>query len=231
MSVWALPKKGSPSARCNRISLIFALAIGTTLSHAAEAKAIFAEFERGLQARRSASGNLVGVGPEGVSYAANFLLQKPCSFRVIDGQVELHCNGKVQFNHLVAEKQYFKRDVSTKLGSGVPGGLDAFFGFPTGSLAPYFVHKTEFRMQIVNGHQCAAKALRFESFGRDDRMVFYVDRTSKQILGWDQVFGGTKTYLRFSHLAFDIPVPKGAFDWKPTPDLKEQRQTGGEGEP
>ena len=203
--------------------IILALAFGTLLARGDEAKDIFTGFERNLHGRISASGYLVGKGADGANFKESFLLQKPKSFRVIDDIVEMYCNGKVQFNYLPDEKAYLKPDMSSGFGAGTPDALDAFLGFPTGSRAPYFVNKTEFRMQTVDGRLCAAKAFHFESYGRDDRMVFYVDKASKQILGWDQVFGDRKIYFRFENLRFDVDIPKGAFDWKPTPDLKERK--------
>ncbi len=187
-----------------------------------EARNIYTRFERELKACQSASGDLIGRGRGQGPFKSTFLLQKPKSFRVIDGQINIYCNGKVQFNHLVAEKEYFKRDVSKGFGFGAPYALDAFFGFPTGATAPYIEKKTEFRMQKVDGRICAAKAIHFESFDRDDRMVFFVDRATKRILGWDQVFGDTKMHYRFENLRFSVKVPAGAFDWIPMPGLKEK---------
>ncbi|MGI8923482.1 MAG: hypothetical protein ACR2HJ_05490 [Fimbriimonadales bacterium] len=187
-----------------------------------EARDLFAEFERDLRTSQSASGDLIGRGRGLGPFKSTFLLQKPKSFRVIDGQINIFCNGKVQFNHLVAEKEYFKRDVSKGFGFGAPYALDAFFGFPTGATAPYFEKRTEFRMQKVDGRVCAAKAIHFESFDRDDRLVFFVDRATKQILGWDQVFGDTKMHYRFENMRFSVKVPAGAFDWTPMPGLKER---------
>jgi outer membrane lipoprotein-sorting protein len=190
-----------------------------------DAKQIFNRFERDLKACQSLSGDLVGNGSGFGPFKSTFLLQKPKSFRVIDGQINIYCNGKVQYNHLVREKEWFKRDVSKAFGFGAPYGLDAFFGLPTGSTAPYFEKKTEFRMQKVGERMCAAKAIHFESFDRDDRMVFFVDAKTKQLIGWDQVFGDTKMHYRFANMQLNPQVPKGAFDWKPLPGLKERAIT------
>jgi len=202
--------------------IMLALAVGTMLSGGDEGRIIFAIYERNLYTHRNASGNLVGKGSGGVTSKSSFLLQKPKSFRLIDDQINMYSDGKVQFNYLIPEKEYFKRDVSRGFGFGSPCALDSFFGSATGSSAPYFVKKTEFRMQKLDGRECAAKALHFESFGRDDRMVFYVDRATRQMLGWDQVFGGRKMYYRFVNLRFDVDVPKDAFEWKPPPGIKER---------
>jgi len=192
------------------------------ISGADTARGIFANFEANLKARRSASGDLVGKGPGGVMLRSSFLLRKPKSFRIIDGQINMYCNGKVQLNHLVSEGEYVKLDVSKRLGFGAPSALDAFFGLPTGAGAPYFVKKTELRMQEVDGHLCAAKAIHFESFDRDDRMVFYVDAATRQAVGWDQVFGNTRMAFRFENLRFNVDVPRDAFDWKPAPGIRER---------
>ena len=202
--------------------MVITLIIGVMFAGGNESREIFAAFERELHTRQTASGNLIGRGAEEATFKSSFLLQKPKSFRVIDGQIDLYCNGKIQFNHLIAAKEYFKRDVSDEYGFGAPYGLDAFFGLATGASAPYFEKKTEFRMQKVDGHICAAKVIHFDSFGRDDRMAFFVDRTDKQIRGWDQSFGGTMMHYRFENLRFDVDVPKDAFDWKPGPELKER---------
>jgi outer membrane lipoprotein-sorting protein len=77
-------------------------------------------------------------------------------------------------------------------------------------------------MQSVDGHMCAAKAIHFESFERDDRMVFYVNSATRQILGWDQVFGDMKMYFRFDDLRFDVNIPKEAFEWRPPAGFKER---------
>ncbi|MDR3692176.1 MAG: hypothetical protein P4L46_22535 [Fimbriimonas sp.] len=202
--------------------ITLAIAVGAMLSRGDDAKFIFTEFERQLHVRKSASGDLEGRGQGSELYSSSFLLQKPRSFRVIDGQIDLYCNGETEFSHLISEKEYLKRDVSRHRGYGAPSALDAFFGLPTGESAPYFVKKTEYQMQVVDGHLCAAKAIHFESFGRDDRMVFFVDRASKQIRGWDQVFGYKKMFFRIKNLRFDFVVPADAFDWKLTPGLKER---------
>ncbi len=211
------------------LMMVLAMWAGITVFGGDEAKEIFVRFERNLSRHRTVSGDLVGKGPGGVTYESKFLLQKPSSFRFIDGQINIYCDGRVQFNHLVSEREYIKSKISTGLGTGFPAGLDAFFGFPTGVSAPYFAKKTEFRMQKVDGDMCAAKAIHFEGFGRNDRMVFYVDRTTKQILGWDQVFGNTKMPFRFKNLRVDVDVPGNAFDWRPSTGLKERTLSHGPG--
>lgn len=205
--------------------VLCALAVGL-LSGSDEAKQLVGRFESDLKACQSMSGELVGRGSGLGPFKSAFLLQKPKSFRVIDGQINIYCNGKFQYNHLVREKEWFKRDVSKGFGFGAPYGLDAFFGFATGATAPYFEKRTEFRMQKVDGRMCAAKAIHFESFERDDRMIFYVDSKTRRPVGWDQVFGDTKMHFRFGNLRLNVPVPKGAFDWKPLPGLKEKVASG-----
>jgi len=202
--------------------LIGIASIALTSSGSGGAKRLFAESEQKLRAAKSLSGRLVGKGAGFGSFRSTFLLKKPRSFRVVNGLVDIYYNGKVQFNHLVRENEYFSPDISKGGAFGAPCGLDAFFGQSTGDTAPYFVKRTEFRIQKVDGRACAAKALHFESFGRDDRMVFYVDVARKMPIGWDQVFGNTNMHYRFVDLRFNVPVAAAAFDWKPMPGLKER---------
>lgn len=206
----------------NVTMVAIALFFAKHLSFAENPEKVFAAFEKQLGAQKSLSGELTGTGP-GATFKSSFLLHKPRSFKVIDGQIDMFCNGMVQVNHLVAEKEFFSRHVSKQGFSPPYAALDAFFGKPTGSTAPYFFKKTEFQIQTVDGKTYAAKITHFESFERDDRMTYLIDVKTKQILGWDQVFGGTVMHYRFGNLRSNIDVPKNAFDWKPIAGVKERK--------
>lgn len=204
------------------IVLLAGSALG--LDEAKLSERIFADCERSLKNASSLSGKLYGTETNTGTHQTTFLFQKPRSFRVINGSVNIYCNGRVQFNHLVEERQYFSRDVSQEHSADhFVYSLDGFFGRRTGDTAPYFVNSTEYRMQEADGRRCAAKALHFESFGRDDRMVFFVDAETRRPVGWDQVFGFRKMHWRLIDLRYNVQVPKGAFDWKPAPDLTEKK--------
>jgi outer membrane lipoprotein-sorting protein len=186
----------------------------------ASPKAIFARCEQKLKAATSLSCTV--IGSVSASYRIELLLQKPHSFRETGAGVDIYCDGKTQINHLVTEKQFFRRDIS-KDGFDPPGPcLDGFFGNPTGATAPYFLKSTKFSMETIDGHRCAAKTTVFDSFGRGDKMTYYVDPGTGLPTGWDQVFGGTKMHFQLTNLRLNVPVPAGSFTWTPGPGITEK---------
>jgi outer membrane lipoprotein-sorting protein len=193
----------------------------------AEADALFKKSEQKLRAAKSLSCTIVGTGP--VRYKFELLLQKPKSYRQLGTGVDIYCDGKTQINHIVAQKTFFKTDVSARGFDPPVSGLDAFFGYTTGASAPYFLESTTYRMQTVDGRTCAAKSTVFDSFGRGDRMVYFVDAKTGLPIGWDQVFGGSKMHFRLANLRFNTPVPAGSFTWKPVPGVTERKAGSGRG--
>lgn len=191
-----------------------------------QANKIFAQSEAKLKAARSISGAYVGTGRK---WREEFLMEKPGSFRVISDSIEIYCDGKTQWNHLLDTKEYFRRDVSKSGGSGTPSALDGFFGRSTGASAPYYLKRTTFDMRRASGKVYAAKTTYFKSFERNDHMTYLVDAKDKLPIGWDQDFGFGLMSFRFENLRFNVKVAAGAFEWKPLPGLKEKkvgRQSG-----
>lgn len=52
------------------------------------------------------------VGSGGATYRIELLFQKPRSFKSNGTGIDFYCNGKNQFNHIVADKTYFRREIS-----------------------------------------------------------------------------------------------------------------------
>ena len=188
---------------------------------ASDAEALFRKSEAKLKSAKSLACSEVGSGE--ATYQIDLLFQKPRSFKSTGSGIDLYCNGRMQVNHIFDEKSYFRTDI-TRAGFDSPDYcLSAFFGIPTGESAPYFIKSTTFAMVKLAGKMCAAKKLTFESYGRGDNMVYYVDSRTQLPLGWDQDFGGTKMQFRIKALRLNVSVPSGSFEWKPGPGDTEKR--------
>ena len=200
---------------------VVALLLGAQGRGASNAEMLFRKSEAKLKSAKSLACTEVGSGE--ATYRIDLLFQKPRSFRSTGSGIDLYCNGKMQVNHILDEKSYFRTDV-TKAGFDPPDEcLSGFFGIPTGQSAPYFIKSTKFAMVKLAGKMCAAKTTTFESYGRGDNMVYYVDPRTQLPLGWDQEFGGTKMQFRIRDLRLNVPVPPGLFEWKPGPGDTEKR--------
>jgi len=199
------------------ISLLISPSDGTS-----QAKKLFADCEAKLKAYKSISGTMASADS---SYREEFTLAKPLSFRSIHAkQIELYCNGKVQWHHLVDAGEYFKRDVAKEGAFGWPYELDGFFGFGTGSNLPYFIKRIAFDMRKQGGKLFAAKTFYVESFERNDYMTFLVDVNTKLPVGHDQDFGFGKMSFRIENLQINVKTPPATFEWKPLPGLKEKKR-------
>lgn len=206
------------------IAVLFAALFAGSVSEPS-AEEVFAAFEKKLKGAQSLSGRLEGLTPE------SFILQKPRSFRVLNSSISIYCDGKVQVNHLVKDKEYFRRDVSKGGEHGASYLLDGFFGHRTGSRAPYFVLSQKFQFLTVDGKRMAAKTLTFESFGRGDKMTFYVEPKSLTPYGHDNWFGGFKTHWRIKDFKLNVKVPPGTFEFRPGPELSERKSNRRDGTP
>jgi hypothetical protein len=173
----------------------------------ADVKRIEAASSEKLYAAKAVSGEIVGP------VRCEFALQKPILFRSKDALTEIVYDGKVHWTHLIQEKLFIKGSLKDRGFLGVPIGLDPFFGAKIPNQLPYIINFTEYLFLKVDGKRAAAIVYHFEDFGRDDKLSLFIDPIGHLPIGWDQVFGGTKSSYRFRNVRINDPVPADTFHW------------------